>query len=233
MMGCKMSKFADPVQLAPVQTAAMPTRQRARNFYGIFGKRLVDVTLALALLPMIAPVIIGLWLLSRRDGGPGFFGHTRIGRNGQAFTCWKIRTMVHGAEEILADHLKTDAKAAQEWARDRKLTNDPRITRFGDFLRRSSLDELPQIWNVLRGEMSFVGPRPIVRCELSRYGASAGAYLNQRPGITGLWQVSGRNDVSYQERVSLDVDYLHKRTFGLDLKLIMMTGRCVLARTGR
>ncbi|MFV1599100.1 MULTISPECIES: sugar transferase [unclassified Phaeobacter] len=203
------------------------------DIYARIGKRLLDMSLALALLPALAPVIALLWLISRRDGGPGFFGHTRIGKDGIPFTCWKIRTMIHGAEDILSEHLKSDAQAASEWARDRKLSRDPRVTGFGLFLRRSSLDELPQIWNVLRGDMSFVGPRPIVRCELHRYGPAASAYLSQRPGITGLWQVSGRNDVSYADRVSFDVDYLKRRTFGFDIKLILLTGRSVIARTGR
>ncbi|KII11609.1 sugar transferase [Phaeobacter sp. S60] len=206
---------------------------RRIGLYAIIGKRLLDILLALILFPVLSPVIALLWMISRRDGGPGFFGHTRIGKDGTPFTCWKIRTMIHGAEDVLAEHLKTDAKAAQEWARDRKLSRDPRITGLGLFLRRSSLDELPQIWNVLRGDMSFVGPRPIVRCELSKYGSAAPIYLSQKPGITGLWQVSGRNDVSYEDRVSFDIDYLARRTFSFDIKLILLTGLSVIARTGR
>ncbi|AXT37023.1 sugar transferase (plasmid) [Phaeobacter sp. LSS9] len=206
---------------------------RRIGLYAMIGKRLLDILLALILFPLLSPVIALLWMISRRDGGPGFFGHTRIGKDGTPFTCWKIRTMIQGAEDVLAEHLKTDAKAAQEWARDRKLSRDPRITGLGLFLRRSSLDELPQIWNVLRGDMSFVGPRPIVRCELSKYGSAAPIYLSQKPGITGLWQVSGRNDVSYEDRVSFDIDYLARRTFSFDIKLILLTGLSVIARTGR
>ncbi|AUR01101.1 sugar transferase [Phaeobacter inhibens] len=206
---------------------------RRMGLYAMIGKRLLDILLALILFPVLSPVIALLWMISRRDGGPGFFGHTRIGKDGTPFTCWKIRTMIHGAEDVLAEHLKTDAKAAREWARDRKLSRDPRITNLGLFLRRSSLDELPQIWNVLRGDMSFVGPRPIVRCELSKYGSAAPIYLSQKPGITGLWQVSGRNDVSYEDRVSFDIDYLERRTFSFDIKLILLTGLSVIGRTGR
>ncbi|UWR94275.1 sugar transferase (plasmid) [Phaeobacter inhibens] len=206
---------------------------RRMGLYAMIGKRLLDILLALILFPVLSPVIALLWMISRRDGGPGFFGHTRIGKDGTPFTCWKIRTMIHGAEDVLAEHLKTDAKAAQEWARDRKLSRDPRITNLGLFLRRSSLDELPQIWNVLRGDMSFVGPRPIVRCELSKYGSAAPIYLSQKPGITGLWQVSGRNDVSYEDRVYFDIDYLERRTFSFDIKLILLTGLSVIGRTGR
>jgi lipopolysaccharide/colanic/teichoic acid biosynthesis glycosyltransferase len=153
--------------------------------------------------------------------------------DGKAFKCWKIRTMVHDAETRLRAHLKADPEAAAEWDRDRKLTNDPRITRLGQFLRRTSLDELPQIWNVLRGEMSFVGPRPIVRSELQKYGSFRGAYKTMKPGITGLWQVSGRNDVSYDERVKMDVEYMNNVSFLLDVQIILGTAGAVLSRTGK
>jgi len=204
-----------------------------KGFYAKVGKRFFDLALAVLLLPLIAPVIAALWLLVRRDGGPGFFGHSRIGRNGQVFKCWKVRTMVMGAEERLQAYLAANPAAAAEWARDHKLTNDPRITQFGNFLRKTSLDELPQIWNVLKGEMSFVGPRPIVHAELSKYGADLGAYLSQKPGITGLWQVSGRNDVSYVERVAMDVDYSLRGSLMFDMELILRTGVSVLGKTGR
>ena len=137
--------------------------------------------------------------------------------------------MVMGAEERLQAYLAANPAAATEWARDHKLTNDPRITQFGDFLRKTSLDELPQIWNVLKSEMSFVRPRPIVRAETSKYGA----YLSQKPGITGLWQVSGRNDVSYVERVAMDVDYSLRGSLTFDMELILRTGMSVLGKTGR
>ncbi|GAA6198649.1 hypothetical protein NBRC116598_40940 [Pseudophaeobacter arcticus] len=141
--------------------------------------------------------------------------------------------MVADAESRLEAYLKANPEAAAEWARDHKLTNDPRITRFGQFIRKTSLDELPQIWNVLKGEMSFVGPRPVVTKELEKYGQDLPSYLAQKPGITGLWQVSGRNDVSYDERVQMDVDYLEKRSFLIDLKIIGKTALSVLGRTGR
>ncbi|KIC36398.1 exopolysaccharide biosynthesis protein [Leisingera sp. ANG-M7] len=185
------------------------------------------------MLPVLAPVILLLWILARRDGGPGFFGHTRVGRDGRLFKCWKVRSMVADAEARLQAHLDADPAAAAEWERDHKLANDPRISRLGHVLRKTSLDELPQIWNVLKGEMSFVGPRPIVTRELAKYGSSAPAYLAQTPGITGLWQVSGRNDVSYEERVALDVAYLRRRSFPGDLQIILRTGSAVLGRTGR
>ena len=215
-------------------TATSPLRAPAdRGLYARGGKRIFDLMLAMLLLPLIAPVIAALWMFIRRDGGPGFFGHSRIGRNGHVFKCWKVRTMVMGAEDRLQAYLSCNPAAAAEWARDHKLTNDPRITQFGNFLRKTSLDELPQIWNVLKGEMSFVGPRPIVSAELPKYGASVGAYLSQKPGITGLWQVSGRNDVSYAERVAMDVDYSLRGSLRFDVELIVRTGVSVLSGTGR
>lgn len=204
-----------------------------KGIYARFGKRTFDIVLALLILPVVAPLVAVMWLTVRRDGGAGFFGHTRVGRNGRSFKCWKLRTMVSGAEGKLEAYLANNPDAAREWACSRKLKDDPRITRAGDFLRRTSLDELPQLWNVLRGEMSFVGPRPIVSEELDKYGPVAGTYLSQRPGITGLWQVSGRNDVSYAERVAMDLDYSKRTTFGFDVQLILRTGVSVLGGTGR
>lgn len=141
--------------------------------------------------------------------------------------------MVPGAEEKLKTFLAENPEARAEWERDFKLEKDPRITRLGNFLRKSSLDELPQIWNVIKGEMSFVGPRPIVDQELPRYGVNKPEYLAMVPGITGLWQVSGRNDISYGERVALDVDYLRRCSLWLDCKIILMTGASVLGATGK
>ncbi|EPX78069.1 sugar transferase [Salipiger mucosus] len=208
-------------------------RDDSRSFYPLFAKRLLDLALAIALVPVLLPVIAVLWAMTTRDGGPGFFGHRRIGRNGEVFRCWKIRTMVVDAEARLAEHLANDPEAAAEWERDHKLRDDPRITRLGAFLRSTSLDELPQIWNVLKGDMSFVGPRPVVRDEMRKYGAARTAYLAMKPGITGLWQVSGRNDVSYEERVAMDVDYVSRVSLMTDIRLILLTGLSVLDRTGR
>lgn len=215
----------------PVQ-CQMPDRPFP-GYYSRSGKRIFDILFALFLLPVLVPVILILWGIVRLDGGPGFFGHTRVGRNGKLFKCWKVRSMVVDAESRLQAHLDANPEAAAEWERDHKLTSDPRISRLGRFLRKTSLDELPQIWNVLKGEMSFVGPRPIVTKELPKYGSNASAYLAQRPGITGLWQISGRNDISYDERVALDVAYLYRRSFFKDLKIILRTGAAVLGRTGR
>jgi len=203
------------------------------GLYARFGKRVFDICFALLLLPILAPIILMLWLMVRRDGGNGFFGHRRVGRDGRIFKCWKLRSMVVDAETRLEAHLKAHPGAAAEWARDHKLTDDPRITGFGDFIRKTSLDELPQIWNVLKGEMSFVGPRPVVTKELEKYGNSLPAYLAQKPGITGLWQVSGRNDISYDERVAMDVAYLSQRSLSRDVAIIARTALAVVDRTGR
>jgi len=203
------------------------------TFYRTYGKRIFDITLALCLLPLVAGIIAGAWLIVRRDGGAGFFGHTRIGRYRKPFKCWKIRTMSMNSEQRLREYLAENEQAAVEWERDFKLTKDPRITSIGYFLRKTSLDELPQIWNVLRGEMSFVGPRPITRVELGRYGDDVGHYHTTLPGITGLWQVSGRNDVSYERRVALDVQYAQEMSLTGDLKIILLTVTTVVGMTGK
>ena len=166
-------------------------------------------------------------------GGAPFFGHSRVGRGGREFRCWKIRTMVPDAQGCLAQHLAENAEAAEEWEITQKLEHDPRTTRLGRFLRMSSLDELPQPFNVLCGEMSFVGPRPVVPEELGRYGLSAGLYKRLRPGITGLWQVSGRNDVAYDQRVALDVKYAKELNWRGDILIIFKTLSMVAGLTGR
>ena len=196
-------------------------------------KRVFDVSVALLLMPIWLTAVVLLSTLVRIDGGPGLFGHTRVGKNGHSFRCWKIRTMVPDAPDILAQHLRKNPAAQAEWAQNHKLTCDPRITRIGHFLRRTSLDEIPQFMNVLRGEMSFVGPRPIVEEELEKYGVYSAGYLSLTPGITGLWQVSGRNDISYPERVRLDMDYLAQATFMMDLRILAKTVGVVLDRTGK
>jgi len=202
--------------------------------YGNIGKRLTDLILCALAIPLILPVVLILAFLARRDGGPAFFGHTRIGQNGKPFKCWKIRSMVPDAKQRLETLLAEDPAAREQWARERKLDSDPRITGFGDFLRKSSLDELPQLWNVFRGEMSLVGPRPVPSDELDQnYGQYRRVYLKMRPGVTGLWQVSGRNDVSYSERVQMDARYFKSISLKQDLSIIMHTASAVLNRTGK
>ncbi|PWR21548.1 UDP-phosphate galactose phosphotransferase [Zavarzinia compransoris] len=197
-----------------------------------FCKRLLDIMGSLALIAALSPVLLAIGLVVRRDGGPMLYGHWRIGQNGERFRCLKFRSMVTNSAQVLETLLASDPAAREEWNRDYKLKNDPRITPIGNFLRRSSLDELPQLFNVLRGEMSLVGPRPVVEAELDRYGLSKSFYLALKPGITGLWQVSGRNDVDYGRRVELDRIYVQNWTLWYDVVILLKTVRVVLRRQG-
>lgn len=209
------------------------TATEKRRAVSLGAKHLMDFVIAICLLPIIAPVIAVLYAMTRLDGGPGFFGHKRVGKDNNEFCCWKIRSMVPDAEAVLERHLCENPAAAAEWARDFKLANDPRITRLGRFLRQTSLDELPQIWNVLRGDMSFVGPRPVTRKEIEKYRGYEWCYMSVKPGITGIWQISGRNDVDYDQRVQMDVDYVTSRSLFGDLLIMFRTAGTVLNRTGR
>ena len=198
-----------------------------------FFTRTFDVLVSLGLLLFLAPLLIIISaMILITNPGPIIFGHKRLGRDGQAFRCLKFRSMVVDSQERLAQLLATDPEARAEWERDHKLRNDPRITPIGNFLRKSSLDELPQLFNVLRGEMSLVGPRPIVNDEVSRYGRYFAHYSRVRPGITGLWQVSGRSNTTYRRRVALDVAYSRSQSLSLNLKILMMTVPSVLSADG-
>lgn len=203
------------------------------ELYRQYGKRQLDILLCLVFLPIFLPVIVVLWILVRCEGGPGFFGHERVGLHGKRFKCWKMRTMVVDAEAKLQKLLAESPEAAADWAKNQKLDNDPRINKLGHFLRKTSLDELPQIWNVLKGEMSWVGPRPVVADELTKYGTKVESYLAQKPGITGLWQVSGRNNTTYDERVDMDVTYFKQRGMFVDLGIVTKTAFSVIRLTGR
>ena len=204
----------------------------APSKFSEIAKRGCDLVMAVALLPLFLPVIAILYVVTVLGGGAGFFGHQRVGRGGETFRCWKIRTMVPDAEKVLETYLAENPEAAAEWARDFKLADDPRITRLGRILRKTSLDELPQIWNVLTGEMSFVGPRPVTRTELGKYHGYEWCYLAARPGVTGLWQVSGRNGIDYSERVKLDMEYLSRQSVLGDLAIMLRTVKVMLKRTG-
>ncbi|WP_233355916.1 sugar transferase [Henriciella aquimarina] len=197
------------------------------------AKRAIDIILSFSALIFVLPLmlIIGL-MVKLTDGGPMLFAQRRIGRDGKEFYCLKFRTMVTDAQKRLDDLLAKDPVAAREWNTERKLTNDPRITPFGAFLRKSSLDELPQLINILKGEMSIVGPRPIQRAEAVKYGDKFDFYLSTRPGLTGLWQVSGRSDTSYDERVNMDVRYVTDWSVSNDIKIIAMTVPAILASRG-
>lgn len=195
-------------------------------------KRAFDIVTASLLLIALSPVLVVIALSVGRDGGPVVFGHPRVGRYGREFKCLKFRSMVTNADAVLKQLLETDAQARAEWDREFKLKSDVRITRIGHFLRRTSLDELPQLFNVLRGEMSLVGPRPIVEKELSRYGKDQAFYLMTRPGMTGLWQVSGRNNTDYATRVALDVSYVKGWSLRRDLVILFKTFNVVFRGDG-
>ncbi len=189
---------------------------RTGSAVGGVGKRSFDIALAVKL----------------ADRGPIFYRHRRIGRNGVPFSCLKFRTMVPNADAVLHRHLATNRLAAGEWQACRKLRDDPRITPLGLVLRKTSLDELPQLFNILAGDMSVVGPRPIVSAEIAKYGDAIDHYLRARPGLTGLWQISGRNDVDYTRRVALDRRYVEEWNFGRDLLIILKTSVVVLSSRG-
>ena len=199
---------------------------------GSKSKRIFDVIAAVILLVMAAPIMLLIAVLIRRDGGPALIRHRRIGADGATFECFKFRSMVMNADQVLEQLLASDARLQAEWNADFKLRDDPRVTAIGRVLRKTSLDELPQLFNVLRGEMSLVGPRPIVAAEVQRYGGFFADYVSCRPGITGLWQVTGRNDVSYERRVALDAAYARQWSLLTDLRILMRTLVVVLRRDG-
>jgi UDP-galactose-lipid carrier transferase len=195
-------------------------------------KRGFDIVGSAVLLFALAPLFAYLAYKVSRDGGGSFFRHERVGQAGNKFACYKFRSMVVNAQEVLADLLATDVNARAEWEREYKLKNDPRINAIGHFLRRTSLDELPQLWNVLKGEMSLVGPRPVVEAELERYGEDVVYYLMAKPGMTGLWQVSGRNDVDYETRVYFDTWYVKNWSLWADIAILFKTISVVIGRHG-
>lgn len=209
------------------------TPQRERPKLDRFAIRAMDVIIALVSLVFFAPLMVIIAIISFvSDPGPIFFSQLRIGRHGRMFHCYKFRTMAVNAQERLDEVLRTDPVARAEWARDHKLRNDPRIVGIGRFLRKSSLDELPQIFNVLKGDMSIVGPRPIVMAEADRYGRYLRHYCAVRPGITGLWQISGRNDVTYRRRVAFDVAYSKHVSPLIYLKVMILTVPSVVMARG-
>jgi exopolysaccharide production protein ExoY len=196
---------------------------------GGFPKRALDILVALMAVILLAPIILIVSALIRFFlGAPIVFGHARIGFNGKAFVCYKFRTMVVNADEVLEQHLLADPRAAREWRTSRKLLNDPRVTCLGKILRKSSLDELPQLFNILRGDMSLVGPRPIVADELEFYGQDVRHYLKTRPGLTGIWQTNGRSRLSYATRVACDRYYVRHWSMWLDVVALIKTLPAIL-----
>jgi Undecaprenyl-phosphate galactose phosphotransferase WbaP len=196
------------------------------------SKRMLDVVVSSLALAALSPIMAIVAWIVRSDGGPALYGHKRIGQDGKTFYCLKFRSMVSNGDEVLRKHLANNPEAQKEWEATRKLLNDPRVTRIGDFLRRSSLDELPQLINVLKGEMSLVGPRPIVAAEVTKYEGDIAHYYRVKPGITGLWQVSGRSDVSYPQRVQMDSWYVRNWSFWHDIAILCKTIPALLNRSG-
>ncbi len=194
---------------------------------------LINASLALLLLVFFSPLMIVTAIITGlASEGPILFGHTRIGRDGAKFKCLKFRSMTVDAVARLDAYLQVNPAARAEWSRDHKLRKDPRVTPWGNFMRKSSLDELPQLFNVLRGEMNLVGPRPIVEAEICRYGRYFKHYKLVSPGITGLWQVTGRNDTTYRRRVAIDTIYARSRNLQLDVWILLMTVVVVINRKG-
>ena len=201
---------------------------RTDALYTLFNQAAAALLLVL-LSPVMAVIALCIW---REDGAPLVFAHWRVGQRGRLFRCLKFRSMVRDADARLADLLAHDDAARIEWARDHKLRNDPRVLRIGRLLRSASLDELPQLFNVLAGDMHLVGPRPVVVQEIRRYGEHKRHYLSVKPGMTGLWQVSGRNKLSYEQRVALDAQYVETRSPALDASILMRTVRVLVTRDG-
>ena len=211
----------------------LKVRNNLARWHNRAMKRLFDLVVSICGLPfvLLAAVVLGL-LIYIDSPGPIVFAHRRVGQHGRVFPCYKFRTMVPDAERVLQQYLLTHPEAEQEWQQDFKLKNDPRVTRVGAFLRRTSLDELPQVLNVIKGEMSLVGPRPIVRAEIEKYGEYINDFYLVPPGITGMWQVSGRSDTTYDERVAMDSWYVRNWSVWIDMMYLLKTFKAVLAEKG-
>jgi exopolysaccharide production protein ExoY len=229
-MGLRLSN-----QSRHAETAAYSSTRHDRTEYetGTSAKRITDIVIASVALVFVFPLLLVVATLIRlQDGGKAVYAQKRYGRNGLTFSCYKLRSMVANADERLQEILATDPEARAEWEETQKLVNDPRITPLGHFIRKTSIDELPQLINIIRGEMSLVGPRPIVESEIAKYGEYYRDYCAVRPGLTGLWQVEGRSDTTYEERVQLDVKYASSRTFTGDIMIMLRTVPAVLLSKG-
>jgi lipopolysaccharide/colanic/teichoic acid biosynthesis glycosyltransferase len=216
----------------PVQTLMLDYPARVDFSVEHALKRFLDLVGSVFLAVLFSPLIATVLAASLIYGESPLFRHRRVGRDGKLFDCLKFRTMVPRAEEMLESLLASDPELCAEWERDQKLKDDPRVTPLGKFLRSTSLDELPQLWNVIKGEMSLVGPRPVTREELLRYGRNAVIYMLVRPGVTGLWQVSGRNNTEYRKRVAMDICYVKNQSAVLDTWILMKTVLVVASRHG-
>lgn len=215
-----LPSLARPALAAPAQ----------RGLYRRLAKRMFDVTAVVLAAPVVVPLIAGLALAVRRDGGSPFYTQFRVGRGGRTFRMWKLRTMVVDADARMAAYLDANPEARREWELTQKLRDDPRITPFGRFLRKSSLDELPQLWNVLTGDMSLVGPRPMMLSQRGLY--PSGSYYRLRPGITGYWQTAGRHKTTFAARAEFDDAYDRDLSLATDLRVLGRTVGVVVKGTG-
>jgi exopolysaccharide production protein ExoY len=211
----------------------VPARPVSIDPFGGGAKRSLDILLGLSLCILFSPLLLGTALLIKAlDGGPVFFAHSRMGFGWMTFRCWKFRTMAPHTDEVLSEYLAKDTEAAAEWVQTHKLKHDPRVTRLGKILRESSVDELPQLLNVIKGDMSLVGPRPILPSEAVKYGWRLEKYAAARPGMTGLWQVSGRSELSFRRRIAIDSKYVRRYSFAGDLAILLRTFPAVISRNG-
>ncbi|TWI35708.1 sugar transferase [Paracoccus sulfuroxidans] len=218
---------------AVLQTRGNPSTTQptgVRSIYARFAKRPLDILAVILVLPIVLPVVLILAFFVMRQGGKPFYSQMRVGRSGRNFRLWKLRTMVHDADKRLEEYLATDPAARAEWDSTQKLKKDPRITSFGHFLRKTSLDELPQLWNVFSGDMSIVGPRPMMVEQAQLYPGAD--YYHLRPGVTGLWQISDRNDSTFAARATYDAEYARDLSFTGDASIIARTVGVVLRCTG-
>ena len=201
--------------------------------FNLFVKRFLDIFIILLFSPLLLPVFLILMILVKcTSKGPIFYGHPRVGKNGKMFKCWKFRSMDIRSQEMLAEILATDPVRAEEWERERKFQDDPRVTKFGKILRKTSLDELPQLINILVGDMSFIGPRPVTDEEMDKYGEYRDYVLSVLPGLSGMWQVSGRSETSYDERIYFDTYYIQNWSIWLDFWIIIKTFWVVIKGKG-
>ena len=202
------------------------------GLYPLFGKRVFDLVLLALIAPIVLPVIIAVTLVLLVQGESPFYTQERVGKGGRLFRIWKFRSMRSDADRILAHLLASDANLRAEWDETQKLKHDPRVTAFGRFLRKTSIDELPQLWNVLIGQMSLLGPRPMLPEQQFLYGPALPVYTSLRPGVSGVWQVSERNSTHFQRRAELDIEYARSLSLGTDIRLVLKTLRTVLYSTG-
>lgn len=208
------------------------TEKTMHAFYGTFGKRAFDLALVVVLAPVAVLIVACVALYMQVTDGNPFYTQQRVGRNGRVFRIWKLRTMRQNADQVLKDMLAQDAGLRDEWNRTQKLKCDPRVTRLGTFLRKTSIDELPQLLNVAKGDMSMIGPRPMMVDQVALYGPDLPAYTSLRPGITGLWQVTERNNADFLRRAELDGVYARTLSFRTDLKIVVQTIKTILRSTG-